>query len=87
MPNFQYPPEAPVRKYRVIFIDLDGKERSYPVITNRGPLKAVWLASSPPWRFFRANPLEIRVEDDGEPELDDEGTPKLSGSAIDRQEW
>lgn len=82
------PDDQPHRRYKVGFVLRNGTVRTVRVLTNRGPAKAVHLATLStvgPLRRLRA--LDVDVQDDGPPELDSQGVPVLSGYASDRDEW
>ena len=83
------PPPAntePLR-YEVALIGVDGSRRVVPVITDRGPLKAVYLASSTLKSVFGKVAWEATVEAVGPVELDERGIGKLDGHIFDRNEW
>jgi hypothetical protein len=55
-------------------------------MTNRGPFKAVYMATRP-IGVFRRDAFEVRVEDDGELEFEESGVVRMDGYGIDRYEW
>ena len=79
----------PHRRYTVTFRSLSGATKSRQVLTNRGEVKAVYLASWGAHRFLgrRFDALDVEVHDDGPPELDGDGVPILRGYGFDRDEW
>jgi hypothetical protein len=68
-------------------IGLDGSRKVVPVITDRGPLKAVYLASSTLRSALAKKVLNVEVEALGRCELNERGTAKLDGYIFARQEW
>jgi hypothetical protein len=82
------PDAAPHRVYSVTFRALDGSVRVRRVITNRGDLKAVFIATRAESGLFRGfDALDISVSDDGPPELGPDGAALINGLGADRNEW
>jgi hypothetical protein len=75
------------RRYAVSFTSLKGDRRTVLVITDRGPHKAVFLASATAKSVVAKPALLVDVDDAGPVELDADGVAILSGHLIDRQEW
>ena len=79
-------PGEPVR-YHVVMIGLDGSRKVVPVITDRGPLKAVYLASATlRTTLGRSRRFGVDVEVVGPVEFMI-GPSQLDGYIFDRQEW
>ena len=69
-------------------IGLDGWRKVVPVITDRGPLKAVYLASATLRTALAKRPaLSVEVEALGPCEVNERGIAILHGYIFDRQEW
>lgn len=74
-------------RYTVTFRWIDGDEKSIRVITNRGKMKAVYLASLRFKNPFGRVALDVVVTDEGEPPTKSDGPPILDGCIVDRNEW
>lgn len=82
------PDSAPHRRYTVSLRPSRGPVTTVRVVTNRGELKAVYLAALAQTGFLsRLRPLDVLVHDDGPVVLDSDGLPVLEGCAFDREEW
>lgn len=75
------------RRYEVRLTYIDGSQKVFKVITDHGPLKAVYMAGSSLRSAFAKMAYEVSVEDIGPVELDDRGVAKLYHHIIDRMEW
>lgn len=83
-----HPDLRPHIRYEVSLRNISGATKTVSVITNRGELKAVFLAAAGTRRLFGGwDALDIVVRVIGDPELDSDGVPILEGSAFDRNEW
>jgi hypothetical protein len=84
----QHPDYVPHRRYSVVLRNLDGSTKTVRVITNRGELKAAFMAGRASGGLFRyVKALDVEVHDDGPPEEGPDGTPVLRGYGFDRDEW
>ena len=84
----EHPDYVPHRRYSVVLRNLDGSSKTVRVLTNRGELKAAFMAGRASGGLFRyVKALDVEVQDDGPPELDADGTPVLRGYTFDRNEW
>ena len=84
----QTPDHQPHARYSVTLRRIDGSTKTVRVITNRGELKAVFLAAAASRSLLgRWDALDVEITNDGGPEMDKHGVPILSGYAFDRNEW
>lgn len=84
----EHPDYRPHRRYTVTLRSGNGSVKTVPVLTNRGELKAAYLAAIATGGLVRRwFALEVEVSDEGPPERDSQGVPILRGYAIDRDEW
>jgi hypothetical protein len=86
MDTMSYSGDSEPRRYAVSFIRIDGLPKVTHVITNRGPLKAVYLAAATLRSASGKRALNIAVDDVGPVELDRHGTADLRGHVMDRNE-
>ena len=73
--------------YRITFTYLDGSTMAVAAATDRGPFKAVYLASARLKTVFGRQPIEVACADAGPVPVDDRNVPMLGDVLIDRQEW
>lgn len=74
-------------QYKVSLRYRDGSVRDVKTVTNRGPHKAVYLATRSVSNPFATHALDVEVTQVGPPEVDADGVPVLEGFAADRNEW
>ena len=84
--RFPRDPSKP-RRYYVCLVDTRGQTKRVPVVTDSGPLKAVYLAAATLRSVIAAAPTEVTVEDVGPVEVDGRGVAILDRWIHDRGEW
>jgi hypothetical protein len=83
------PQQGEPQVYRVIFHLYGGKTSERLVATHFGAYKAIYIATLALGKriLSREDTLSIAIEEEGPPQLDENGVPVLNGVGIDRNEW
>lgn len=84
----EHPDSRPHHRYTVTLCGRLGRDpKTIRVLTNRGEIKAAYLAAIATKTFLSRQALNIQIKDDGLVELDPQGLPVMDGYVFDRDEW